>query len=160
MNYKLLRQSNQNSWLKGTITESNKFICDSMEFGSLNRLKAGLYKLKITTRSNFNPYGSDLNNEENCKTIQLFDDFKNVCSQINNKTDMVFHNIRMRVNNSNIVCCLVTSDYRLRTPDAVNFLLIQAIEKDESLGIESTIEVIEPSYLDSTFKSIEYITEY
>ena len=160
MNYKLLRQTNENCYLKGVVTESEKFICDSMEFGSLNRLKAGVYKLKISTKNTFNAYGNDLDNSNSDKVIQLFDDFKNVLSEINNKTDIIWHNIKMRVNNSNIICCLITEDYSIQMRETVNKLLIQAIEKDESIGLESTLEVIEPSILALTFKAIEYVTNF
>jgi len=160
MNYILKRIDNNNCYLRGILTESDKFICDTLEFGNVNRLKAGLYNIKIAIKNSFNPYSYREIITENQKVIQLYDDFKNMLSEINNRTDQIYMNIRIRVNNSNILCCIMSADYQIRMKESINSLLIQNILKDESLGLKSTLEIIEPPYIKDTIKEIEYVTEY
>jgi hypothetical protein len=160
MNYILTRIDNNNCYLRGILTESGKFICDTLEFGNVNRLKCGLYNIKITIKNSFNPYSYREIITENQKVIQLYDDFKNMLSEINNRTDQIYMNIRIRVNNSNILCCIMSADYQIRMKESINSLLIQNILKDESLGLKSTLEIIEPPYIKDTIKEIECVTEY
>ena len=160
MNYILTRIDNNNCYLRGKLTESGKWVCDTLEFGNLNRLKVGLYNIKISNKNSFNSYSCREIITESHKVIQLYDDFKNMLSEINNRTDQIYMNIRIRVNNSNILCCIMSSNYQIRMKESINNLLIQNILKDESIGLLSTLEVIEPPYLKDTIKEIECVTEY
>lgn len=91
MNLLLQRKVNEYCYLYGSIFELEEWICDSLEFGQGCQLKAGVYSLSPITDT-----------QTNSRVIGIYDNDKNVLGMIIKDNCQMYHNIKLRKENSNI----------------------------------------------------------
>lgn len=149
MTYLMTRVDNQNSYLRSDLTESDKFVCDCLEFASKNRVPAGAYKIIVKQLS---PFSRAL--------LELLDENDKHVKFLNFETAQYYRGVYIRYNNGSIHTCLLVKGIQAQMVESMNNLIASAIIKDDQRGIPSSFTIVEPSNLDDTIQDIEYVTEY
>lgn len=149
MNYILTEVSNQNCYLIGNLTESGNYICDTLQFGNINRLKPGTYMIKIGYVG-----------EKIGRVLTILDYNHNIVAYMNFDNFLFLKNIRTRINNSNIITCVMGNDYLPRMQSSLDKLIISQVVNDNERGIDSTLTIIEPQFITDNIELIETITNY
>lgn len=138
MKAKLLRVSNNNSWLWGSITSDTPFHCDTLEMGNSNQVQTGIYDLKIC-------YTQDHSRQ----FVALFDKDNNFISVLVGNNNYLLHGIEIRRENNYITIGEKATECYLKHQESKCYDILVFVRKAYENGQTATLEIV------NTLKSVK-----